>query len=219
MLINTIHFTSCGNPECGITSHTTCAHLVPDFCGLSMEIANQMLAEIRAARDRPMPPPHRQSIQQPIHPTSNTQTTQTPTLISRTNTTIGDDESFDSMSVQASDGASVRPYSYGGPSYPTTATVTECVAGGTESNVFTNYNTSEVVPRLGIRPIGGITGQQQQRQLQDDNTTVLDDSNNNNNTRQEDPYLRIYEQLDYQLQGHYTETLIDDSHTHSKVCI
>ncbi|ORX41731.1 kinase-like protein, partial [Hesseltinella vesiculosa] len=38
--------------ECGITCHIKCAHLVPDFCGLSMEMANQMLSEIRAARRR-----------------------------------------------------------------------------------------------------------------------------------------------------------------------
>ncbi|SAL99009.1 hypothetical protein [Absidia glauca] len=36
--------------ECGITCHIKCAHLVPDFCGLSMEMANQMLAEIKAAK-------------------------------------------------------------------------------------------------------------------------------------------------------------------------
>lgn len=38
--------------ECGITCHTKCAHLVPDFCGMSMEMANQMLAEIKAAKRR-----------------------------------------------------------------------------------------------------------------------------------------------------------------------
>ncbi|KAI9264328.1 hypothetical protein BDA99DRAFT_53540 [Phascolomyces articulosus] len=36
--------------ECDITCHTKCAHLVPDFCGLSMELANQMLAEMKAAK-------------------------------------------------------------------------------------------------------------------------------------------------------------------------
>ncbi|KAI9013351.1 kinase-like domain-containing protein [Phycomyces nitens] len=36
--------------ECDITCHNKCAHLVPDFCGLSMEMANQMLAEIKAAK-------------------------------------------------------------------------------------------------------------------------------------------------------------------------
>ncbi|KAI7864786.1 kinase-like domain-containing protein [Spinellus fusiger] len=38
--------------ECDITCHIKCAHLVPDFCGLSMEMANQMLAEIKAAKRR-----------------------------------------------------------------------------------------------------------------------------------------------------------------------
>ncbi|KAI8364758.1 uncharacterized protein BYT42DRAFT_590338 [Radiomyces spectabilis] len=38
--------------ECDITCHTKCAHLVPDFCGLSMAMANQMLAEIKAAKRR-----------------------------------------------------------------------------------------------------------------------------------------------------------------------
>lgn len=36
--------------ECDITCHTKCQHFVPDFCGLSMEMANQMLAEIKAAK-------------------------------------------------------------------------------------------------------------------------------------------------------------------------
>ncbi|KAI8335454.1 hypothetical protein BC941DRAFT_399152 [Chlamydoabsidia padenii] len=36
--------------ECSITCHAKCAHLVPDFCGLSMKMANQMLAEIKAAK-------------------------------------------------------------------------------------------------------------------------------------------------------------------------
>ncbi|KAI9476389.1 MAG: kinase-like domain-containing protein [Benjaminiella poitrasii] len=38
--------------ECGITCHTKCQHFIPDFCGLSMEMANQMLAEIKAANKR-----------------------------------------------------------------------------------------------------------------------------------------------------------------------
>lgn len=38
--------------ECDITAHTRCEHYVPDFCGLSMEMANQMLAEIKAAAKR-----------------------------------------------------------------------------------------------------------------------------------------------------------------------
>jgi hypothetical protein len=33
--------------ECDITCHETCAHLVPDFCGMSMETANQLLRDWR----------------------------------------------------------------------------------------------------------------------------------------------------------------------------
>jgi hypothetical protein len=33
--------------ECDITCHANCAHLVPDFCGMSMETANQLLRDLR----------------------------------------------------------------------------------------------------------------------------------------------------------------------------
>jgi novel protein kinase C epsilon type len=33
--------------ECGVTCHAYCAHLVPDFCGMSMETANQILTDWR----------------------------------------------------------------------------------------------------------------------------------------------------------------------------
>lgn len=36
--------------ECNLTCHTHCAHLVPDFCGMTMEMANQILAGIRSAQ-------------------------------------------------------------------------------------------------------------------------------------------------------------------------
>ncbi|KAI9228306.1 MAG: hypothetical protein DHS80DRAFT_23465 [Piptocephalis tieghemiana] len=38
--------------ECGLTSHESCSPLVPDFCGMSMEMANKMLSEVRAAKRR-----------------------------------------------------------------------------------------------------------------------------------------------------------------------
>jgi hypothetical protein len=57
--------------ECDITCHANCAHLVPDFCGMSMETANQLLLNWRdinrakaSAGSRPAPPKqpsHRQS--------------------------------------------------------------------------------------------------------------------------------------------------------------
>ena len=43
--------------ECGLTCHSHCAHLVPDFCGMSMEMANQILGTIAESqssiRNRP----------------------------------------------------------------------------------------------------------------------------------------------------------------------
>ncbi|CEP16111.1 hypothetical protein [Parasitella parasitica] len=38
--------------ECGVVCHTKCAGLVPDFCGMSMEKANLMLSEMKAANNR-----------------------------------------------------------------------------------------------------------------------------------------------------------------------
>src|SRR5579862_8647828 len=38
--------------ECNLTCHAQCSHLVPDFCGMSMEVANQILSEIRTTKRR-----------------------------------------------------------------------------------------------------------------------------------------------------------------------
>lgn len=38
--------------ECGLTSHAQCVHLVPDFCGMSMAVANQILEGIRTQKQR-----------------------------------------------------------------------------------------------------------------------------------------------------------------------
>ncbi|KAK1225409.1 Serine/threonine kinase [Marasmius sp. AFHP31] len=61
--------------ECEITCHANCAHLVPDFCGMSMETASALLSDIRlikqsqqskpAKTSRPPPP------QGPAHPASD----------------------------------------------------------------------------------------------------------------------------------------------------
>ncbi|CEL03272.1 hypothetical protein BJX68DRAFT_46111 [Aspergillus pseudodeflectus] len=37
--------------ECGLTCHSHCTHLVPDFCGMSMEAANQILETIIRAKN------------------------------------------------------------------------------------------------------------------------------------------------------------------------
>lgn len=38
--------------ECGSTAHASCVHLVPDFCGMSMAVANQILEGIRTQKQR-----------------------------------------------------------------------------------------------------------------------------------------------------------------------
>ncbi|KAF8584712.1 hypothetical protein K439DRAFT_1389249 [Ramaria rubella] len=52
--------------ECDLTCHASCAHLVPDFCGMPMETANLLLAQLRtiditkqqrAQQPRPQAPP------------------------------------------------------------------------------------------------------------------------------------------------------------------
>ncbi|KAL2267311.1 hypothetical protein VTJ83DRAFT_4588 [Remersonia thermophila] len=36
--------------ECNLTAHAQCVHLVPDFCGMSMAVANQILEGIRSTK-------------------------------------------------------------------------------------------------------------------------------------------------------------------------
>lgn len=36
--------------ECGVMCHTQCTHLVPDFCGMSMEMANKILMTIKSTK-------------------------------------------------------------------------------------------------------------------------------------------------------------------------
>ena len=52
--------------ECDVTCHTNCAHLVPDFCGMSMETANKLLDDWRQInRNRQDKTPKQQHIKQP----------------------------------------------------------------------------------------------------------------------------------------------------------
>ncbi|EEQ39762.1 Protein kinase domain family protein [Clavispora lusitaniae] len=39
--------------ECGVMCHSQCTHLVPDFCGMSMEMANKILATIKSTKQAP----------------------------------------------------------------------------------------------------------------------------------------------------------------------
>lgn len=80
--------------ECGLFCHTQCAHLVPDFCGMSMEMANQIMRTIKDTKSRqqhshvphqrlqqqqPAPPsPYQQQQSGPFSPTSPTATATPP---------------------------------------------------------------------------------------------------------------------------------------------
>ena len=46
------------NTECGLTVHAQCAHLVPDFCGMSMLSANIILTQMRGMPKKPPPIDH-----------------------------------------------------------------------------------------------------------------------------------------------------------------
>lgn len=41
--------------ECGVMCHAYCTHLVPDFCGMSMEMANKILTTIKQTKVPPKP--------------------------------------------------------------------------------------------------------------------------------------------------------------------
>ncbi|KAK6459223.1 uncharacterized protein RJT20DRAFT_90801 [Scheffersomyces xylosifermentans] len=41
--------------ECGVMCHAHCTHLVPDFCGMSMEMANKILMTIKSTKTQPKP--------------------------------------------------------------------------------------------------------------------------------------------------------------------
>lgn len=57
--------------ECGSTCHAQCVHLVPDFCGMSMEVANRILSEIKLTKDRKAAGSARPA-NLPLTPNSNT---------------------------------------------------------------------------------------------------------------------------------------------------
>ncbi|KAL6703993.1 Serine/threonine kinase [Coniothyrium glycines] len=57
--------------ECSLTCHAHCAHFVPDFCGMSMEVANQILMEIKRTRrgqSTPAPAPGMRTTLRPSQP-------------------------------------------------------------------------------------------------------------------------------------------------------
>ncbi|PYH44562.1 protein kinase c [Aspergillus saccharolyticus JOP 1030-1] len=67
--------------ECGLTSHAHCTHLVPDFCGMSMEAANEILQTLIRAKVHNKSPSV-SSASGPTRPVRAPQATQDNTLMS-----------------------------------------------------------------------------------------------------------------------------------------
>lgn len=63
--------------ECDITCHANCAHLVPDFCGMSMETASELIRNLRDINTR------RKDRQQIPRPYQETISTSPPNLADR----------------------------------------------------------------------------------------------------------------------------------------
>ncbi|RKP32768.1 kinase-like protein [Metschnikowia bicuspidata] len=59
--------------ECGVMCHAQCTHLVPDFCGMSMEMANKILTTIKSTKNVKMDQPasHKRNKPPPL-PTKET---------------------------------------------------------------------------------------------------------------------------------------------------
>lgn len=61
--------------ECGVMCHTQCVHLVPDFCGMSMEMANKILKTIQDAErtkgEKKIHKPHKHTSPHKTHRDTN----------------------------------------------------------------------------------------------------------------------------------------------------
>ena len=89
--------------ECKLTCHANCVHLVPDFCGMSMESANQILSEIKGMKGRMLQNSGR------LRPQSAASTRPTPPQATQS---FAPSPSHQDR-VQPDDRPQERPFSYG----------------------------------------------------------------------------------------------------------
>ncbi|KAF3312459.1 Serine/threonine kinase [Orbilia oligospora] len=78
--------------ECQLTCHAQCAHLVPDFCGMSMEVANRILSEIGKTK--------RNGVSGPGHMADRTLRTSQVPLVSPRPASVGSETLVDSISPE-----------------------------------------------------------------------------------------------------------------------
>ncbi|KAF2761590.1 HR1-domain-containing protein [Pseudovirgaria hyperparasitica] len=98
--------------ECHLTCHANCVHFVPDFCGMSMEVANQILWEIKNAKKRQTSTGiHTQMPSQPSQPHQERKMKETLRPTSNPAPQINQQPSYGRPSEQPV--ADQRPHSYG----------------------------------------------------------------------------------------------------------
>ncbi|ODV85552.1 hypothetical protein CANARDRAFT_176000 [[Candida] arabinofermentans NRRL YB-2248] len=143
--------------ECSIMCHAACLHLVPDFCGMSIEKASQILSAIKSTQE------HR--VQKPQGRISNQTTASNSAMASRS--------TLDVSSVQKRD-----PYSLPSSQYPDTAVTKQSVQlnqskyqDGTLPKIPDDNGI--IIPATYPRPQ---QQQQQQQQQQSETTSNLDSS-------------------------------------------
>jgi classical protein kinase C len=133
--------------ECSLTCHAHCVHFVPDFCGMSMEVANQILMEIKRTRRgqstggstmtnrtlRPSQPAKPLPPAQPQSPTSGEPQSQTDRYSYGKNENIASPANPRTQSYAPSSqasGAARTSYSSGGSTAPTSPTSSQRPSSG-----------------------------------------------------------------------------------------
>lgn len=124
--------------------HTKCARLVPDFCGMSMEKANLMLSEMKAANNR------RRTIHSDSSPFSLDSNAKPLFASSSSNTQLQQQLFNDSniISPQPSFSTPVTPKTHNTPSRPISL-IHDSTSFQSLTHVFSQNSISETLSRTG----------------------------------------------------------------------
>lgn len=130
--------------ECNVVCHTKCARLVPDFCGMSMEKANLMLSEMKAANNR------RRTIHSDSSPFSLDSNAKPLFASSSSNTQLQQQLFNDSniISPQPSFSTPVTPKTHNTPSRPISL-IHDSTSFQSLTHVFSQNSISETLSRTG----------------------------------------------------------------------
>ncbi|KKA28895.1 hypothetical protein TD95_004151 [Thielaviopsis punctulata] len=131
--------------ECGLYAHAGCQHLVPDFCGMSMAVANQILDSIRTQKKKTS------IIGEKSHRPSASTDSQSPA----------------SPHYGASVDAARHPYGHGSPQSPSNDRPISTSAAAAASSAM-HQNQHRPQPSYGGYPGGGESNFTSQPQSQED---------------------------------------------------